>query len=52
MGFNAVLPKVQKTSEQEDEIHVEVPGEDESKRISRLEGLTTGDLIEYGFIPE
>ncbi|KAJ9104071.1 hypothetical protein QFC20_004648 [Naganishia adeliensis] len=53
IGFGATLPQLKRESETEDEVAetVENGGLIQPKK-DRLKGLSTADLVEYGFIPE
>jgi ATP-dependent protease Clp ATPase subunit len=53
IGFGATLPQPKRESETEDEVAeiVESGGIMQPKK-DRLKGLSTADLVEYGFIPE
>ncbi|KAJ9091824.1 hypothetical protein QFC19_008937 [Naganishia cerealis] len=53
IGFGAVLPEPKRESETEDEVaEVFEKGEMTVTKKDRLKGLSTADLVEYGFIPE
>ncbi|KAJ9123061.1 hypothetical protein QFC22_001250 [Naganishia vaughanmartiniae] len=53
IGFGAILPEPKRGSETEDEVaEVFEKGEMIVTKKDRLKGLSTADLVEYGFIPE
>ncbi|KAI5455318.1 ATP-binding protein [Naganishia albida] len=53
IGFGATLPQHKRESETEDEVaDVDGTGGVTAHKKDRLKGLSTADLVEYGFIPE
>jgi ATP-dependent Clp protease ATP-binding subunit ClpX len=52
IGFGATLPQRRRESETEDEIAETAHDGSPSMKKDRLKGLSTADLVEYGFIPE
>lgn len=52
IGFGATLPQRRRESKTEDEIAETTHNGSSSMKKDRLTGLSTADLVEYGFIPE